>query len=103
MLLKWHPCEHNHCFWLKLYSDLYSSFNVIQADVDKAVAAAKKAFEDGSEWRTMDASKRGLLLNKLADLIDRDSLYLAVSSMHAASKTKKQKKKKKKTTKKTKR
>lgn len=48
-----------------------------KADVDKAVAAAQKAFEDGSEWRTMDASKRGILLNKLADLIDRDRVLLA--------------------------
>lgn len=48
-----------------------------KADVDKAVAAAKKAFEYGSEWRNMDASKRGVLLNKLADLMERDRLYLA--------------------------
>lgn len=27
----------------------------------------------------MDASQRGFLLNKLADLIDRDAVYLAVS------------------------
>ena len=47
--------------------------------MDKAVAAAKKAFEYNSEWRNMDASKRGLLLNKLADLVDRDRLYIAVS------------------------
>lgn len=33
-------------------------------DVDKAVAAAKKAFERGSEWRTMDASARGKLINR---------------------------------------
>ena len=49
--------------------------------MDKAVAAAKKAFEYDSEWRQMDASKRGLLLNKLADLVDRDRLYMAVSSL----------------------
>ncbi|TGZ73601.1 hypothetical protein CRM22_001420 [Opisthorchis felineus] len=46
-------------------------------DIDKAVAAAKKAFEFGSEWRRMDASMRGRLLNKLADLIERDRVYLA--------------------------
>merc|ERR1711936_466660 len=28
-------------------------------------------------WRTMDASKRGVLLNKLADCIERDRVYLA--------------------------
>ncbi|XP_054707204.1 aldehyde dehydrogenase, mitochondrial-like [Uloborus diversus] len=46
-------------------------------DVDKAVKAATKAFEYGSPWRTMDASDRGRLLNKLADLIERDRIYLA--------------------------
>lgn len=50
-----------------------------QADVDKAVKAARKAFELGSTWRTMDASERGRLLNKLADLVERDRLILAVS------------------------
>merc|ERR1712071_524541 len=48
-----------------------------KADIDKAVAAAKRAFKLGSEWRTMDASKRGRLINKLADLIERDANYLA--------------------------
>ncbi|WAQ99846.1 AL1A1-like protein [Mya arenaria] len=48
-----------------------------QADVDKAVAAAKAAFELGSPWRQMDASDRGLLLNRLADLIERDIGYIA--------------------------
>lgn len=48
-----------------------------KADVDNAVAAARKAFEMGSPWRTMDASKRGVLLNKLADLIERDREYIS--------------------------
>ncbi|XP_076239580.1 aldehyde dehydrogenase 1A1 [Calliopsis andreniformis] len=48
-----------------------------KADVDKAVAAAKQAFNRKSEWRKMDASARGVLLNKLADLIERDIEYLA--------------------------
>lgn len=48
-----------------------------KADVDLAVAAAKKAFRLGSPWRTMDASERGRLLNKLADLMERDQVYLA--------------------------
>lgn len=43
-----------------------------KADVDKAVVAAREAFKLGSEWRTMDASRRGSLLYKLADLIERD-------------------------------
>jgi len=48
-----------------------------KADVDKAVKAASEAFSLGSPWRTMDASVRGELLNKLADLIERDATYLA--------------------------
>lgn len=48
-----------------------------KADVDKAVAAAREAFKLGSTWRTMDASQRGVLLNRLADFIERDREYLA--------------------------
>lgn len=48
------------------------------ADIDIAVQAANKAFKRGSPWRTMDASQRGVLLNRLADLIERDKNYLAV-------------------------
>ncbi|KAM9329576.1 aldehyde dehydrogenase 1A1-like [Gastrophryne carolinensis] len=47
------------------------------ADVDKAVKAAREAFALGSTWRTMDASQRGRLLNKLADLMERDHLLLS--------------------------
>lgn len=52
---------------------------VFQADVDKAVKAARAAFQLGSPWRRMDASARGRLLYRLADLIERDRTYLAVS------------------------
>ncbi|XP_076009974.1 aldehyde dehydrogenase, mitochondrial-like [Genypterus blacodes] len=48
-----------------------------EKDVDKAVKAARDAFRLGSPWRRMDASHRGLLLNRLADAIERDSAYLA--------------------------
>merc|ERR1711981_918735 len=48
-----------------------------KVDVEKAVAAAKQAFELGSEWRTMDAADRGNLLNKLADEIEANKEYLA--------------------------
>ncbi|XP_075974915.1 aldehyde dehydrogenase X, mitochondrial-like [Anticarsia gemmatalis] len=47
-----------------------------KADIDLAVAAAKKAFYRYSEWRKLDASQRGHLLYKLADLLDRDADYL---------------------------
>jgi aldehyde dehydrogenase (NAD+) len=46
-------------------------------DVDRAVKAAREAFRLGSPWRRMDAGDRGRLLYKLADLIERDRLYLA--------------------------
>ena len=49
-------------------------------DINDAVAAAKSAFKLGSPWRTMDASNRGLLLNRLADLMEKNKVYLAVSS-----------------------
>lgn len=48
-----------------------------EKDVDKAVDAACNAFQIGSEWRTMDASFRGELLNRLADLLERDREYIA--------------------------
>lgn len=48
-----------------------------KADVDKAVSAANQAFRLGSPWRTMDASERGRLLNRLADLMERDRALLA--------------------------
>ncbi|CAB3405628.1 unnamed protein product [Caenorhabditis bovis] len=48
-----------------------------KADVDIAVKAAKNAFRTGSEWRRMDASERGVLLNRLADLMERDRVILA--------------------------
>lgn len=46
-------------------------------DIDCAVQAAKKAFEFHSDYRQMDATQRAALLFKLADLIERDMLYLA--------------------------
>ncbi|KAM8735722.1 aldehyde dehydrogenase, mitochondrial-like isoform 2-T2 [Acanthopagrus schlegelii] len=48
-----------------------------EADVEKAVKAARDAFRLGSPWRRMDASHRGLLLNRLANAIERDAAYLA--------------------------
>jgi len=47
-----------------------------KADVDLAVKAARKAFEDGP-WRKMNASERGRLLNRLADLIEQNKEELA--------------------------
>ena len=46
------------------------------ADVDRAVRAAHKAFTTG-EWPKLSASRRGVLLRKLGDLITEKSKYLA--------------------------
>nr|ABV69001.1 aldehyde dehydrogenase [Drosophila melanogaster]ABV69002.1 aldehyde dehydrogenase [Drosophila melanogaster]ABV69003.1 aldehyde dehydrogenase [Drosophila melanogaster]ABV69004.1 aldehyde dehydrogenase [Drosophila melanogaster]ABV69005.1 aldehyde dehydrogenase [Drosophila melanogaster] len=46
-------------------------------DIDIAVQAARNAFKLGSPWRRMDASERGRLLYRLADLMERDQVYLA--------------------------
>src|SRR5689334_9406935 len=46
------------------------------ADVDRAVSAARTAFERGP-WRRMSASERGRLLNKLADLVEKNADELA--------------------------
>lgn len=46
------------------------------ADVDRAVRAARAAFEAGP-WRKISASERGQLLHKLADLIERHADELA--------------------------
>jgi aldehyde dehydrogenase (NAD+) len=47
-----------------------------RADVDKAVRAARKAFESGP-WGKINASERGKLLYRLADLIERNADELA--------------------------
>lgn len=46
------------------------------ADIDDAVAAARRAFDSGP-WRSITALDRGKLLFKLADLIRQKSDYLA--------------------------
>ncbi len=45
-------------------------------DVDKAVQAARRAFDQGP-WRKMRASERGRLLHRLADLIEQHAEQLA--------------------------
>jgi len=48
------------------------------ADVEKAVAAARKAFDDpAGPWQKMTASERGKLLWKIADLIEQNIEELA--------------------------
>ena len=47
-----------------------------KADVDKAVEAARRAFEGGA-WSQMSAAERGRLLNRLADLVEENKEELA--------------------------
>ncbi|MSR29937.1 MAG: aldehyde dehydrogenase family protein [Gemmataceae bacterium] len=47
-----------------------------KVDVDMAVLAARKAFEEGP-WKKMSAAERGRLLNKLADLMEKNLHELA--------------------------
>ncbi len=42
------------------------------ADVDLAVKAARRAFHSKAAWRRMSGSERGKLLNRLADLIEKN-------------------------------
>src|SRR5260370_39975560 len=46
------------------------------ADIDRAAKAARKAFETG-DWPKMDARDRGGILNRLADLVERNVEELA--------------------------
>jgi aldehyde dehydrogenase (NAD+) len=48
-----------------------------KADIDKAVAAARQAFESGP-WSKMSGSERGRLINKLADAIEQNKDDLAI-------------------------
>lgn len=54
------------CWWISNnYRVVYIFLFNFQEDVDKAVAAARAAFNRKSEWRTMDASRRGELMVKV--------------------------------------
>ena len=52
-----------------------SSSSSSPSEVHQAIQAARKAFE--GEWRGWGPSRRGSLLYKLAELIERDGEYLA--------------------------
>jgi aldehyde dehydrogenase (NAD+) len=47
------------------------------ADVDLAEKAARKAFHSKAHWRRMSAAERGRLINRLADLIEKNADELA--------------------------
>ncbi|CAH2244162.1 jg23468 [Pararge aegeria aegeria] len=60
------------------YNKIFIDNQWVEAeDINAAVKAAKRAFHRNSEWRLMDASQRGKILNKFADLVERDADYLA--------------------------
>ena len=46
-------------------------------DVDAAVAAARRAFEIGSPWRSMSAAERGRRIQALAELVQANEQELA--------------------------
>jgi aldehyde dehydrogenase (NAD+) len=47
------------------------------ADVDRAIKAARAAFDAKAPWRRMSAAERGRLLNWLADLVEKHADELA--------------------------
>src|ERR687888_918975 len=51
-----------------------------KTDIDKAVTAARRAFE--GKWSKMSARDRGRLLYKLSQLIERDAAQLAELETH---------------------
>ncbi|WP_343231115.1 aldehyde dehydrogenase [Thalassovita aquimarina] len=51
--------------------------NASKADVDRAVASARAAFEDG-RWSRMAPAARKKVLHKIADIIEREALALTV-------------------------
>ncbi len=70
---QWVPAESGKTFEVKNPADDSTLTSVAEgdgADINKAVAAARKAFEDGP-WPSMTASERGKLIWKLADLMDQ--------------------------------
>lgn len=50
-------------------------FEASEDDVNRAVDAAEAAFKPGSEWRNLSPAKRGVMMLKLADLIEENRDY----------------------------
>ena len=55
-------------------------------DVDRAVAAARESFDQGT-WRSMPPAKRAKVLWKLAELIDRNREAIALAETMDTGKT----------------
>ena len=47
-------------------------------DIERAVRAARKAFDDDSPWRRMNASDRGRLIWRISELIEENADELAM-------------------------
>ena len=63
-------CSDAYCFWLQVQEG-------DKADVDKAVAAARAAMKRNAPWRKMNPNERGRIMNKVADIIERDAAKIA--------------------------
>ncbi|KAL2203200.1 aldehyde dehydrogenase [Sarocladium strictum] len=57
-------------------SEIITLTGASESDVDKAVAAARRAFEEG-EWGEISAAERGTFLYKIADLLEKEQELLA--------------------------
>jgi len=47
-------------------------------DTERAIRAARVAFDDG-RWSAVSATERGAFLNRVADLLERDSEVIATA------------------------
>lgn len=57
-------------------SEIITLAGASESDVDTAVAAARRAFEEG-EWGEISAAERGTFLYKIADLLEKEQELLA--------------------------
>jgi aldehyde dehydrogenase (NAD(P)+) len=62
--------------WISDESEITSVYAASEEDVDTAVAAARKAFNDPS-WRDIGGTERGDLMFKLVQLIEQNKETLA--------------------------
>src|SRR3954463_15417866 len=71
----------SHDKTLKVYDpstgkEIASVVDASDADIDRAVAAARRAFDDG-RWTGLPPSRRERLIHKLADLVEAHLVELA--------------------------
>src|SRR5271168_2675369 len=76
---EWLPSTHNATLAVEDPSvgrEISRIVDASKADVDRAVAAARKAFDDG-RWSNLPPNKRERIINKLADLIEAHAAEFA--------------------------